>query len=125
MAQKRLREKREIHKFEKRAGWTDDHHLELPCSRGGDKTASNILVMDAYRHDAWHLLFCNNTLNEVIGHFMFVKSIKEFLHSINNYYKHSAFHLLFGHKTLNQIIELLLKLKQLKRAQKFYFRLSA
>jgi hypothetical protein len=125
MNQRRLREKREIHEFKKRAGWTDDHHLELPRSEGGDKTASNILVMDAYRHDAWHLLFYNNTLSEVIRQFMFVKSIKEFLYSINNYYKHSAFRLLFGSKTLNQIIELLLKLQQLKRAQRFYFRLSA
>lgn len=125
MGQKHLREKREIHEFKKRAGWTDDHHLELPCSRGGDKTDSNILVMDAYRHDAWHLLFCNNTLKEVIRNFMFVKSIKEFLSSINNYYKHSAFRLLFGSKTLNQVIELLLKLQQLKKAQKYYFRLSA
>ncbi|MEI7688995.1 MAG: hypothetical protein WCI91_02290 [Candidatus Nomurabacteria bacterium] len=125
MGQKHLREKREIHEFKKRAGWKDEHHIELPCSRGGSNTESNILVMDAYRHDAWHLLFYNKTLTEIIGHFKLVVSIKEFLHSINNYYKHSAFHLLFGRKTLDQIIALLLKVQEIKRSQRVYLRLSA
>ena len=121
---KHLREKHGVHEFKKRAGWKDDHHIELR-SRGGSKIESNLLVMDAYRHDAWHLLFSNKTLGEIIGLFKLVKSIKELLHSINSYYKHSAFYLLFGRKSLEEIIALLMKLQQLKRAQKVYLLLSA
>ena len=60
------REKRCIHQFKKRAGWKDPHHLR-PLSRGGDSIQSNIINLDGYRHDAWHLLFGNLTLSEIIG----------------------------------------------------------
>ncbi|HPI82684.1 MAG TPA: hypothetical protein PK122_05650, partial [Candidatus Paceibacterota bacterium] len=59
------REKKSQHRFLKRAGFTDCHHLK-PCQRGGQSISSNLLEMDAYRHDAWHLFFNNMTLDEII-----------------------------------------------------------
>ena len=125
MSKKHLREKRDVHEFKKRAGWSDDHHIDIPSSRGGATIDSNILTMDAYRHDAWHLLFLNRTLNEVINLFKLAKSLKELLRSIESYYKHSAFYLLFRSKTQEQIIALLLRVQSLKRSQRLYLRLSA
>jgi len=49
----------------KRAGTTNRHHLR-PKSRGGDALESNLLVMDIERHNAWHFLFKNLTLDEII-----------------------------------------------------------
>lgn len=54
------REPRSVHQFKKRAGFTDTHHLK-PRSRGGQSIASNTAKLDAYRHDAWHLLFHDKT----------------------------------------------------------------
>ena len=54
------------HRFQKRAGFTDEHHL-IPGSRGGQTIGSNLLKLDAYRHSAWHLLFGNKTLSEIIA----------------------------------------------------------
>lgn len=62
---KQQREKREVHKFKIKAGFRDEHHLK-PRERGGQSTPSNLLLLDAYRHDAWHLLFGNKTLDEII-----------------------------------------------------------
>ena len=41
------------------------HHL-TPKSRGGQAVESNLLKMDISRHNAWHLLFGNLTLKEII-----------------------------------------------------------
>lgn len=60
---KRQRQKREIHRFQRRAGFTDQHHL-IPRSRAPNSQKK--LMLDAYRHDAWHLLFGNKTLGEII-----------------------------------------------------------
>ena len=120
-----MREKRDVHEFKNRAGWSDGHHIDIPSSRGGDTLPHNILIMDAYRHDAWHLLFSNKTLKEIINTFYTVRSIKEFLHQIFSYYKHQAFHLLFGNKTVDEILDLLLRIQRLKRSQRVYLRLSA
>ena len=70
------REKKSTHKFKKRAGFTDSHHLN-PEERGGKKILVNLLRMDAYRHDAWHLLFENLTLEEVRELLLRVKKAKE------------------------------------------------
>ena len=125
MEKTHMREKKDVHKFERRAGWNDDHHIDIPSSRGGEKIDSNILLMDVYRHDAWHLLFSNKTLKEIINTFQVIKSVKEFLHSIIDYYKHQAFHLLFGNKSLDEVLALLLRVQKIKRAQRVYLRISA
>ena len=49
----------------KRAGLMSEHHLK-PRSRGGSSIQSNLLRMDLRRHEAWHLLFSNLTLLEII-----------------------------------------------------------
>ena len=41
------------------------HHLK-PKSRGGQKIKSNLILIDIERHCAWHKLWGNRTLNEVI-----------------------------------------------------------
>ena len=62
---KRNRKKWSDHKFKHRAGWSDKHHLR-PKSRGGSDRRYNKITLDAYRHDAYHLLFGNLSLDEVI-----------------------------------------------------------
>lgn len=61
---KRKRDSWDKHQFKNRAGWTDRHHL-IPGSRGGATIPSNLFRLDAYRHDAWHLLFKNKTIPEI------------------------------------------------------------
>ena len=73
---KPTREKKKVHQFKKRAGFNDKHHL-TPEQRGGKKIPSNLLNMDAYRHDAWHLLFGNRTLLEVINLLIRLKRAKK------------------------------------------------
>ena len=70
------RESRDRHKFKRRAGFKDKHHLK-PKSRGGQSISSNLLELDAYRHDAIHLLFGDKTLDEIIELLMRLKHIKE------------------------------------------------
>jgi len=62
---KQKRQSIQEHKFEYRAGWTDSHHLQ-PRSRRGQSIGSNLLKLDGYKHSAWHLLFGNLTLHEII-----------------------------------------------------------
>lgn len=59
----------------KRAGKTNRHHLR-PRSRGGDSLESNLLVMDIERHNAWHFLFSNLTLDETIELLERLRSMK-------------------------------------------------
>lgn len=56
------RQKRCEHQFKKKAGFIDSHHLKP----GGSTIPSNLIALDVYRHDAWHLLFGNKSLNEII-----------------------------------------------------------
>lgn len=44
---------------------TNHHHL-TPKSRGGNDFKSNLLNIDMERHNAWHFLFGNKTLQEII-----------------------------------------------------------
>jgi hypothetical protein len=41
------------------------HHL-TPKNRGGDNAQENILLLNVFRHMAWHILFGQKTLEEVI-----------------------------------------------------------
>lgn len=75
MTKKIQRQKREVHKFKKKAGFLDKHHLRN-CSRGGATVKTNLFLLDAYRHDAWHLLFGNKTINEIISLLLRVQQIK-------------------------------------------------
>lgn len=66
----------EVHKFNKKLGVLTKHHLQ-PRSRGGQTIMSNLFRLDSYRHLAYHLLFGNKTLEEVIKLLQRVQHIKE------------------------------------------------
>jgi hypothetical protein len=51
------------------------HHL-TPKRRGGDNEPENILLLGAFRHYAWHILFGQKTLEEVIRLLQRVHSAK-------------------------------------------------
>jgi len=52
------------------------HHLK-PKSRGGQKVESNLLLIDMERHNAWHKLWGNRTLDEVIELLLRVRQAKK------------------------------------------------
>ena len=60
----------------KRSGKMTEHHL-TPSSRGGETIGSNLFKLDGRRHEAWHLLFSNLTLEEVIVLLTKIQHIKE------------------------------------------------
>lgn len=51
------------------------HHL-TPRKRGGDNEAANLLLLCGFRHMAWHILFGQKTLEEVIRLLQRVHSAK-------------------------------------------------
>lgn len=51
------------------------HHL-VPRSRGGKKKLSNLLLMSIDRHDYWHKIFGNKTLDEVIALLQRIRRMK-------------------------------------------------
>ena len=63
------------HQFKDKAGFTNKHHLK-PKSKGGKKCPENLLSIDVYRHQAWHLLFGNKTLDEIIDLLIRTRDIK-------------------------------------------------
>jgi hypothetical protein len=118
--------KYKIHKFNTRLGYNEGHHLLIPSGRGGETIMSNMFELDGYRHDAWHLLFPNKTLFEIICFFERGKNIHERLELLpNKKYREPAIHLLFGDKTLNEIIKLLQKVYKIKKSQKQYIKIAA
>lgn len=64
------------HQEWKRSGKMSQHHLR-PSSRGGESIGSNLLILDTRRHEAWHLLFNNLTIQEVIELLQRTQHIKE------------------------------------------------
>jgi hypothetical protein len=73
---KNQREKWSVHLFKKRANFNDYHHIVIPKSRGGETVFENMFRLNAYRHDAWHLLFKDLTLDEIVALLQRVKKIK-------------------------------------------------
>ena len=61
----RRENRREDRKWE-RAYKYNEHHIIFPKSRGGTTDPKNLITFDINRHNAWHLLFSNMTLEEVI-----------------------------------------------------------
>ena len=55
---------------------TNRHHL-VPKSRGGKNEKRNLLTIDIKRHRAWHILWGNRTLDEVIALLQRLKQVKE------------------------------------------------
>lgn len=99
------------HKFQYRSCRTNKHHI-LPEARKGQKTIQNLLVIEVYRHQAFHYLFHQRTLVEAAQCLLKV-------HSFNSrgYYGAEAYRLLFGERSFEEASELLLRLDSLKRHQ--------
>ena len=57
-----------------------DHHL-IPASRGGTGPNRRILAIHAEQHEAWHTLFGNATLDEIVAE---LASIQEFFEDPDN-----------------------------------------
>ena len=53
------------------------HHLR-PRSRNGSDLDSNLLILWRNKHDAWHLLFGNRTLGEIINVLNRMKEAKHY-----------------------------------------------
>jgi len=123
---KRQDEKEDIHQYRKRAGWKDSHHIRKPCSRGGETISSNLMKLDRYRHNAFHLLFDRKkkkTLNEIIESLKSLKNDKKmFFLGIKNYHKHRAYYLLFKNKNLDEVVALLERVNRIKTAQQMQWK---
>lgn len=125
MEKQHQKQKIKTHKFKEKAKWNDKHHIILPRSRGGENIDSNLFLFDVYRHEAWHLLFKNKTLFEIISFLERGKNVKERMELLpNKKYCHSAFHLLFEKKTLGEVIALLQRVLQIKKSQRFRIQLN-
>lgn len=110
------RKKVNVHQFMEKAGCTDEHHL-ISRSKGGESLSSNLLRIDVYKHDAWHLLFGNKTIDEIVKLLKKFKDYKEFMRTINHYHKHRAYQRLLGKRTIEEAVVLMLRIKSIKKAQ--------
>lgn len=52
------------------------HHL-VPRSKGGDNSRSNLLMIREDRHQLWHKLWGNKTIDEVLDLLQRMKRMKE------------------------------------------------
>lgn len=128
-----------------RTGVTNHHHLR-PRSRGGDSLDSNLLLIDTGKHDAWHFIFGNLTLDEIIKILIMLRMVKERrqrhkqkqMKAVSQYsrkreqinqdlvknilaietVRHGAWCLLFKDKVIDEVIKLLSRLKSLKKNQR-------
>jgi len=64
-------------KVDKRKKHCNRHHLKNKC-RGGQSVESNLLWIDIERHKAWHILFRNLNLDEVIDLLIRVRRLKDY-----------------------------------------------
>jgi hypothetical protein len=55
--------------------WRSRHHL-TPRSVGGNNDPSNILILWNEKHEMWHRLFGNHTLEEIIEILQKVRDVK-------------------------------------------------
>lgn len=114
------RKKECVHKFEIRTRFTEGHHL-TNSTNGGQSTLSNMLLIEVYRHSAWHHLFGNRSLNRVID---YLKSRNSITDLYRKEYSENAVFLLFGVMTLDEIIICLMRLRALKTFQVYKLRLN-
>jgi hypothetical protein len=90
------------------------HHLR-PRSRGGDDLNSNILILKWERHRALHLACGNMTWNEIINNLISALQGKGHRFRWNK----ERWKLVFGEKSARQAIMLCIRVRQLKRRQKW------
>jgi len=113
-----------IHQFRYKAGVKNKHHILKP-NRGGMTIDYNLLKIDVLKHDAFHYIFKEKTLREVIALLKRKRDNKDFLRSIKKEYKHAAFRLLFGNKRIDEIIHLLQRVQRAKDSQYIKLKLTA
>ncbi len=88
------------------------HHL-IPKSRGGRSTAQNLLKLWRKRHDAWHYLFDNLTLWEIIDHIRL--NPEDFITEIlSRPSKRRAYNILFHGEDAYQTLATLERVKEFK-----------
>ena len=68
--------KRKRRNKKRRRHYLTRHHL-IPRSRGGKDNRRNILMLEARKHEVWHILFGNLTIDEAIELLIRVKKAKE------------------------------------------------
>lgn len=83
------------------------HHL-VPKCLGGSKKSHNLLRLWRDKHDAWHRIFENQTISEIIP--VLIHGRK----NIGKWVGTSHWKLLFGDKNLIEVYLLLTKLQQIK-----------
>ena len=64
-------------------GKCNQHHL-IPKQRGGIRKRDNLLKIQIEKHVAWHLIFGNRTLREVISFLKRLERIKKRQGEIND-----------------------------------------
>lgn len=83
------------------------HHL-VPKSKGGCKREHNLLRLWRDKHDAWHNLFSNHVLSDIL---------EILLHGKYNIGKHIGsknWVLLFGNKNIVEVYALLKRVQRMK-----------
>jgi hypothetical protein len=69
---KKLRKRKKSKKFTR----ITKHHIKNKCMGGGNEL-SNLLALNKQRHEAWHLLFHNLNLDEIISLLQRLKKVKD------------------------------------------------
>jgi hypothetical protein len=85
------------------------HHIINKCKGGGNQK-SNLLRFERNREKAWHYLFRNRSIKEVIA----ILGISKILLSRDD---RRVWYFLFGHKSVQEVIELLKRVDRAKSAQ--------
>lgn len=57
------------------------HHL-VPRSRGGNNTEQNLLLLDVHKHDLWHRLWGNRTIEEILALLSRMARMKRHQHTL-------------------------------------------
>ena len=89
------------------------HHLR-PRSRGGEKLTYNLLLIKVSRHNAWHVLYGNRTLNEIIVLLRYLLKDKE----LRNFPHSKLWTTLWGKRDLWSVIQILERLQRIKKKQR-------
>ena len=92
------------------------HHL-TPRSRGGQTLPSNILRIKIVRHCAWHQLWQNRTLKEIIKLLLIIRQEDRFRTS-------PQWIVMWGNKNISQVIALLERVKHIKESKRFKYLLG-
>jgi len=95
-------------KREKCRNTMNNHHL-VPESRGGNKSPSNMLMISVWKHDCWHELFKNRTINEII---IFIDRTPALSEKYPEEWK-----MVFRNNNTIQAIKILKRLRELKSLQ--------